>query len=141
MNGETNEILSGETQETAQAKIKAMPKNIIETDQNVHIIDAAEYKTRQTEQKNKGEFGPSFIYGGIKEAQELVNRYAGTGEADIKKGRWTNKEKIKTNSVIGVVVNNLDGTPQLTANFKIHYANDGTHIVPDYDKSRKGMKP
>ena len=133
--------LSEETQESAQAKIKLMPKNIIEKDQNIHIIDTIEYKTRQAEQKSKNEFGPSFIYGGIKEAQELINKYAGTGEADIRKGKWTNKEKIKTDNVIGVVVNNLNGTLQLTANFKIHYANGGTHIVPDYDKSRRGIKP
>ena len=133
--------MAEETQKSAQAKIKLMPKNIIEKDQNVHIIDTVEYKARQIEQKNEGKFGPSFIYGGINEAQELVNRYAGTGEADIRKGRWTNKEKIKTDSVIGVVVNNLDGTLQLTANLKIHYANGGTHIVPDYDKRRRGIKP
>jgi hypothetical protein len=132
---------SEETQETAQSKIKLMPKNISVNAQNRHIIGTDGYNQYVISQKNKGEYGPSIIYGGIWEAQALVDKYAGTGIANIKKGIWTRTEDIETDSVIGVVVNNLNGVEQLTANFKIHYADDGTHIVPDYDISRRGMKP
>ena len=141
MGDENNEILSGETQETAQAKIKAMRKNIIMKDQNVHIAGTEEYNQRQIAKRSIGEYGPSIIYGGIQEAQALVDKYAGTGTANIRNGIWTRTEDIETDSVIGIVVNNLNGVEQLTANFKIHYADDGTHIVPDYDNSRRGMKP
>ena len=132
---------SKETQETAQSKIKLMPKNISINAQNRHIIGTDGYNQYAIAQKNKGEYGPSIVYGGIREAQALVDKYAGTGTANIKKGIWTRTEDIETDSIIGVVVNNLNGVEQLTANFKIHYADDGAHIVPDYDISRREMKP
>ena len=141
MGDENNEIVSCETQETAQNKIKSMPKNINVHAQNRHIAGTDGYNQYVVNQRNKGEYGPSILYGDIKTAQDLVDKYSGTGEADVAKGKWTNKENIETDSVIGIVVNNLNGMQQLTANFKIHYADDGTHIVPDYDNKRRGVKP
>ena len=130
-----------ETQETAQSKIKLMPKNINISAQNRHIVGTDGYNQYVINQKSKGEYGPSILYGDIKTAQDLINKYSGTGTADVVKGKWMDTEKIKTDSVIGIVVNNLNGVQQITANFKIHYGKDGTHIVPDYDKNRKGMRP
>ena len=66
-----------------------------------------------------------------KEAQELVDKYAGTG--DIKrdiKGRWTNKEFVTADKKIGVVVDRESGKENSTSRFSIHYSKNGVHIVP-----------
>jgi len=113
-------------------QISALPKDIRVGQQNNHIVGTHEYNQYVDRQKAKGEYGPSIIHGDIKFAQELVNKYAGTGLPGIKNGKWLNYEQIKTSEIIGTVVNNLNGTEQKTGNFKIHYSKEGTHIVPDY---------
>lgn len=65
--------------------------------------------------------------------QELVNMYAGTGELETTlSGKFTNKEKIKANRIIGVDVsrqgNEITKIP--TQWVKIHYSKNRTHVVP-----------
>lgn len=75
--------------------------------------------------------GSSYLTVSETEAQELVNKYAGTG--DIKrdiKGRWTNKEFITADKNIGVVVDPESGEEITTSRFSIHYSKNGVHIVP-----------
>ncbi|MCI7084725.1 polymorphic toxin type 50 domain-containing protein [bacterium] len=75
--------------------------------------------------------GNSYLTVSETEAQELVNKYAGTG--DIKrdsKGRWTNKEFVTADKKIGVVVDSESGKETSTARFSIHYSRKGVHIVP-----------
>jgi len=113
-------------------QISELPKYIKVGQQNNHIVGTHEYSQYVDRQKAKGEYGPSILHGDIKFAQELVDKYAGTGLPRIKNGKWLNYEQIKTNEIIGTVVNNLNGIEQKTGNFKIHYSIEGTHIVPDY---------
>ena len=114
-------------------QISELPKNIREGAQNKHIIGTHEYEQYVVSQKAKGEFGPSRLNGDLEYAQKLVDKYCGTGEIAIKKGKWLNYEKIKSNDIIGVAVNNITGAEEATTNFKIHYSAHGTHIVPDYN--------
>lgn len=65
------------------------------------------------------------------EVQELVNRYAGTGRI-IRSGndKWSNKEVVMADKVIGVCVDPMSGKEEETRRFTIHYAKKGSHIVP-----------
>lgn len=75
--------------------------------------------------------GRSYLTISLEEAQELINKYAGTGEIDFnRKGEWDKKELIKVDKNIGVSINNKTGIETITNKFKIHYSNKGTHIVP-----------
>ena len=75
--------------------------------------------------------GRSFILGDLNEAQELVNRYSGTGEIKLTaKGEWANKEFVVADRMIGLVVDPETGDATSTKRFAIHYGKKGTHIVP-----------
>lgn len=75
--------------------------------------------------------GRSYLTISLEEAQELVNKYASTGEINFnRKGEWDKKELIKVDKDIGVSINNKTGIETLTNKFKVHYSNKGTHIVP-----------
>ena len=66
-----------------------------------------------------------------KEAQELVNKYAGTGKFKRDRNdKWTHKEFVKADKQIGVVVDRITGEEITTKRFTIHYSQSGTHIVP-----------
>lgn len=119
-------------------KISSMPKNIRKGQQNKHILGTKEYNDYVERQKAKCEYGPSYINGDLKFAQELVNKYSGIGEPRVKNGKWLNYEMITVSENIGIVVNNLNGSEIETNKFKIHYSDKyGTHVVPDYP-SKKG---
>lgn len=75
--------------------------------------------------------GASYLLEDV-DPQELVYKYAGTGE--IKRSReggdWTNKEFIEADAFVGVVVENGIEITR-TKRFSIHYSKkNGTHIVP-----------
>lgn len=75
--------------------------------------------------------GRSYLTISLEEAQEIINKYAGTGEINFnRKGEWDKKELIKVDKNIGVSINNKTGIETLTNKFKVHYSNKGTHIVP-----------
>ena len=75
--------------------------------------------------------GRSYLTISMKEAQELVDQYAGTGELLFSsEGKWKNQEIIKTDKIIGYNVSDIDNSKIETKNFKIHYSKKGTHIVP-----------
>ena len=70
----------------------------------------------------------------VEEAQAfayyLVKKYSGTGRmVRDKNGKWVHKEIIEAEEVIGFVKDN-DENWQPTRRATIHYAKDGTHIVP-----------
>jgi len=113
-------------------QISELPKNIRIGQQNKHIAGTHEYKQYVKSQKAKGEYGPSRLNGDIEFAQELVNKYSGTGIIIIKNGKWLNYEKIESDDIIGIAVNNLTGEEEETKKFKIHYSKYGVHIVPNY---------
>ena len=78
--------------------------------------------------------GRSYLTITMDEVQELVHRYAGTG--DIKRdmgGKWTHKEFVTADRVIGYYVSDSDGTAKPTRRFRIDYAtgkHKGAHIIP-----------
>jgi len=112
-------------------QIESMPKNVDKGQQNKHIEGTNEFKIKTESFRQKGQYGVSRI-SGIEFAQYLIDKYSGTGTPEIFNGEWIRSEKIKTNEVIGIVVNNITGVEKETTNFKIHYRNSGAHVVPDY---------
>lgn len=75
--------------------------------------------------------GRSYLTIPLDEAQELVNKYAGTGIFELtRNGDIKNKELISVDKIIGVNVSNKTGKLTETNRFYIHYSKNGTHIVP-----------
>jgi hypothetical protein len=123
---ERNEILKQvaerEKIEEIRRYIKSdkQPKNLHMGQQGKHIKGHSNYIP-----------GRSYITISPEEVQELINKYAGTGEIRFtKKGEWDKKEIIISDKIIGVVVNKNTGEEVLTTGFKIHYSKKGVHIVP-----------
>lgn len=75
--------------------------------------------------------GRSYLTVSKEEAQELINKYAGTGILELdRNGNFKNKELITCEKDIGVNISNLTGKETITNKFYIHYSKNGTHIVP-----------
>lgn len=75
--------------------------------------------------------GRSYLTISLEEAQELVNKYSGTGVFELtRNGGIKNKELILVDKIIGVNVSNKTGELTETNRFYIHYSKNGTHIVP-----------
>lgn len=101
-------------------KSSEQPKKIAVGSQGKHILGHNNYTK-----------GRSYLTISLEEAQELVNKYAGTGDIKLnRKNEWDKKEIIEVDNSIGVSINNETGIETPTNKFKIHYSNKGTHIVP-----------
>ena len=101
-------------------KSDAVTKKVNVQKQNRHILGSPGYIE-----------GRSYIYGDVETAQALVDRYHGTGTLVLsKKQKWTNKEVVETNSVIGCVVDPSSGEISGTDRITIHYSLTGTHVIP-----------
>lgn len=75
--------------------------------------------------------GRSYLNGDVEYAQELVNELSGTGIAVMsKKDKWTCKEKVESDGVIGVYVNPYTGEEEETNSAMIVYSPTRTHIYP-----------
>ncbi|MEG1004348.1 MAG: phage minor capsid protein [Clostridium sp.] len=113
--------LSAKIKETREYIKSIQPLKIESGKQGKHVLGHNNYIE-----------GRSYLTISLEEAQELVNKYAGTGEIKFTlKGEWDKKETINTNKEIGVNVSMLDSLETKTNSFKIHYSKKGTHIVPN----------
>lgn len=107
--------------------------------QQIHRVGSQLYEQRKINLQRKGQYGPSYLVISDEEIRELVKKYSGKGKIVYNRnGEWDSKETIVTNDkIVGVVVNNLNGNYAETSVFKIHYAKDGIHIVPDYPSKKR----
>lgn len=78
----------------------------------------------------------SYLNGDLDYAQELVDKYSGTGKplVDGTTGKWLRKEKIKADKTIGVHVDK-DGKETETNKGMIVYSKTGTHVYPRKENS------
>lgn len=98
----------------------AIPKKLNVGAQNKHIRGSKVYIQ-----------GRSYIYGDLKAAQELVDKYHGTGDIRFNdSGEWIKKEFFTLDEDIGVDVNPETGIETPTNRFSIRYGKKGTHVVP-----------
>lgn len=73
--------------------------------------------------------GRSYINGDCDYAQELVNRYHGTGVPLEVDGKWNHRERIKADKTVGVYVSN-GGSSVESDRAMIIYSKTGAHIYP-----------
>lgn len=75
--------------------------------------------------------GRSYLTVSEDQVQNLVNKYAGTGRMQRDgKDRWSHKEIIVSDEIIGISVDPVTGEGKETNKFVIHYSKKGVHIVP-----------
>lgn len=79
---------------------------------------------------NNYQKGKSIFYGSATKAQELVDKFAGTG-----KQVGANRERVDFGEIIGSYVDPKTGTAYKTTIGTIHYSQTGTHIVPEKPES------
>ena len=134
MNPDSDSIINSIKEEIKKQNIKQIAKR-----QDIHKVETQLYKERKNRLEEKGEYGPSYITVSDNEIISLVEKYSGTGIIKYNsRGEWNHQEIIVTNDkIIGIVVDNRNGNFAETSVFKIHYAKDGIHIVPDYPSKRR----
>lgn len=111
------------------AKIKEI-RDLIKSGKQPLSIETGKQNKHVKNHNNYTE-GRSYLTISMEEAQELVNKYAGTGNIRFNsKGEWDKKEIIKADKDIGVNVNNITKEESITNRFKVHYSKKGVHIVP-----------
>lgn len=75
--------------------------------------------------------GRSYLTVSEDQVQNLVNKYAGTGRMQRDgKDRWSHKEIIVSDEIIGISVDPVTGEGKETNKFVIHYSKKSVHIVP-----------
>lgn len=116
------------------AKIEGIKKHI--RSYNVNKSLHMGHQGKHIKGHNNYIVGKSYLTISAEEVQELVNRYAGTGEVRLtRQGDWNNKEIILTDEKIGVYIDQNTAEAFEPDGFTIHYGKKGTHIVP-YRKQR-----
>ncbi|MFP3716547.1 T7SS effector LXG polymorphic toxin [Bacillus safensis] len=101
-------------------EVNGFPAKVKSGAQEKHIPETPNYKQEIANGKKK-----SIFYGDNKKAQELLDKYAGTG-----KELGKNKERIDFGQAIGKYYNIDTGKYEETTKGMIHYGKDGAHIVP-----------
>ena len=124
---------------TSNTVAKTSNSDIIESDNLVQRnIDSGNVKLEINPEKqsrhikdSKGYVeGRSYIYGGVEQAQKIVNDLHGTGTPVRKPdGTWANKEHVQSDKPIGIAVSKQTGEEETKA-ATIHYSKTGTHVVP-----------
>lgn len=103
-------------------EIQSHPERLIinPEKQDRHMKDEEEYIS-----------GRSYITVSGDELQEIVNRYAGTGEIQrSKNGKFASKEIIFIDHQIWVSINPNTFEELPTNEAYVHYSKSGTHVVP-----------
>ena len=67
----------------------------------------------------------------VDQIQHAVNKYAGSGYIErTSSGKPSNKEVVQIPELTGYIVNKNTDKIQLTHTFKVHYSDNGLHVVP-----------
>lgn len=105
-------------------------QNRLASDVQLKTIDSGK-QGKHIKGHNNYILGRSYLTITEKEAQQLVDRYAGTGMIQRdRSGKFTNRELITANRNVGVSIDPKTGKETVTNRFYIHYSKTGVHIVP-----------
>jgi hypothetical protein len=109
------------------------PLKIKKSKQDEHIEGTKAYANRL---KTKPDATPPSLL--TVDAQELVNKYAGSGKIMLRGGTDDNppKEKIRADYVVGLYYNPATGQYEETRAAMIIYSTRGTHVYPAFDEER-----
>lgn len=78
--------------------------------------------------------GRSYLYGDIHDAQRLIDELSTTGEPVYDENcNWTRKERVSSDRIIGLHVDDTTGETSETRKAMIHYSKRGAHIMPRKD--------
>lgn len=113
---------------TMKAK-KSVVKDAIASGEVSKVINA-DKQNRHIKGSDKFIEGRSYITGTVEDAQKLVDELSGTGTPIMANGKWTHKERVTSNSVIGVHVDQKTKKETKTKSGLIIYSKTGSHIVP-----------
>ncbi len=119
-----------EFENTKRAVADKKIQNRLASDAQPKAIDSGK-QGKHIQEHNNYIPGRSYLTITEKEAQQLVNRYAGTGTIQRDhNGKFANRELITTDKDIGVSINPKTGKETATNRFYIYYSKTGVHIVP-----------
>jgi hypothetical protein len=104
--------------------------------QRRHIWHTSEYAQRAKEAIRDGFGMPTRLKGNVKFAQELVDKYAGTGIIK-NKNDGSRVEEVKAPKTVGKYFDTRSGTWKKTNWFTIVYAKHGVHIFPMKNPNKK----
>ena len=118
----------------AAAKAKLIDRAALKKIANLKIHDGKQGKHIKGHNNYQKHLNKSILEIDQEAAQKLVDEFAFTGRKDYKSsasvGMAGYREVVNFKETIGLVVNEKTGQMIETTYGKIHYANDGTHIVP-----------
>lgn len=114
------------------------PLSIDSVMQSKHIQGGKRYRDYMQSHK----YEPSYLIISEEKAQELVDKFHGTGILKLNQHGEAipNEIIIDNDEIVGYVVNNQTGESQETSAFKIQYGKNGTHIVPTYESQKQYWK-
>lgn len=121
-------IMKAELQVRNEIKNGSVKLEINPEKQNRHVYGHQDWKDYIHKLQEKGSNQiPSVL---TVDAQELINKYAGTGYIRFnRKGEWNQRETITSDSIVGFITDDA-GQKINTKTFSIRYSKTGTHIVP-----------
>lgn len=96
------------------------------------VIEKKINPQKQERHNTRNNLGRSSLYGGVSEAQKIVDEYSGKG-----KPIGSNKERVECDHVIGEYVS-VDGKTKIESNIAIIvYSKTGSHVYPGNPKGGK----
>ncbi|MCL1996319.1 MAG: polymorphic toxin type 50 domain-containing protein [Defluviitaleaceae bacterium] len=112
------------------------PSRVVQGRQNKHIQGTREFEQKREQMKRTDPTGqPSILE---VDAQALVDKYKGTGDIEILKGRTYPKENIIADEIIGKTWLRDRQKYMDTDAFRIHYSKTGVHAHPVHPKKGDG---
>lgn len=115
---------------------EAVKNGIIKTEINNeqfenHSLGTKAYEDYYNKNLSKGKYPPSYLIITKDECQQLVDKYAGTGQFKYNPNATKMQEIISQDKVVGTYIDARTGEViENVKDFRIHYSKTGSHIVP-----------
>ncbi len=122
---------AGSEDQNIKAYMRDLPIRKQIQSESEKLIVNPEKQARHIKNSEGYVLGRSYITVSNAELQDIVNRYAGTGEiVRSNKGKFMNREIITVDREIGISIDPQTQEETPTNRAYIHYSKSGTHVVP-----------